>query len=138
MAVNTRELIFSIYSHVLLAIGVVIVAVGTYMLLSNLTGRFLMSQYPLGYEESRCDYIGTDVTAKLSTDSTLTLEEREIERSRIEEENRRAKETCLLELGALRDRREQSDFANAVNTLIVGFLVLIPHALMVARLNRGR
>jgi hypothetical protein len=136
MAANTRNLIFSIYAHLLLAIGVVIVAVGTYMLLSNLTGRFLMDKYPLGYEETRCDYIGTDAAVtRPPTDPALTPEQAEAERLRITEENRRAKETCLADLETFRARREQQDFANAVNTLIVGLLVLAPHAWMVARLN---
>lgn len=137
MATNTRNLIFSIYAHLLLAIGVVIVAVGTYMLLTNLTGRFLMSQYPLGYEETRCDYLGTDAAVtRLPTDPALTPEQAEAERLRIAEENRQAKANCLQELETYRGRREQQDFANAINTLIVGLLVLAPHGWMVARLNR--
>lgn len=138
MAATTRNLIYSIYAHLLLAIGVVIVAVGTYMLLSNLTGRFLMSEYPLGYEETRCDYLSIAAPMPTADTSSWTPEQREAERLRLEEENRTAKETCRQELETLRGRREQTDFANAVNTLIVGLLVLAPHGLMVFRLNQRK
>lgn len=130
----TRNLIFSIYAHLLLAISVLVVAVGTYMLISNLTGRFLMSQYPIGYEENRCDYIGME-KAIPSESPTMTAEERAAEQARVEAENTKAKQTCQQETENLRQRREQTDLANAINTLFVGFLLLVPHAVMVKRLN---
>lgn len=131
----TRNLIFSIYAHLLLAISVLVVAVGTYMLINNLTGRFVMSQYPLGWEESRCEHIGTEPT-KMEVDPDLSAEERAAEQARLEKEAAADKQACEAETERLRANREQTDLANAINTLVVGFLLLIPHAIMVKRLNR--
>jgi len=131
----TRNLIFSIYAHLLLAISVLVVAVGTYMLISNLTGRFLMSQYPIGWDESRCEFIGIEQT-KVDADPELSTEERAAEQARLEKETAADKQACEAETERLRTNREQTDLANAINILVVGFLLLVPHAVMVKRLNR--
>lgn len=139
---KSAVLIANIYAYLVLAIGVSVLAVGTYQLVRNLTGRMLLEKYPIGYEESRCDMFGQPyypvpaMETYPSSGDSQALNDQDEAQKKYEEQNKKAKAECMVQLDELRVRKASTDFYEAVALVFVGLLLTIPHAVFAFKLRR--
>jgi hypothetical protein len=134
-AKSPTSIIANIYAYALLAGSVVVLAIGVYMLAKNLLGRYVLDQYPLGYEETRCDYISSPYMP-MPVDGTRTPDQMEQDKQRYEEESKKAKAECEQQLVELRARKQNTDFYESLVLLVVGTLIFVPHVIFAYRLRR--
>jgi hypothetical protein len=133
---TTTTLIANIYAYLLLAGSVVVMAIGVYMLAKNLLGRFVLDSYPLGYEETRCDYLVGPYMPMPANGIAGSEAQQEKERQLQEAQNEKAKAECEQSLAELRVRKEKTDFYEAAVLLLVGILLFVPHVIFANRLRK--
>ncbi len=132
---SSTSIIANIYAYALLAGSVVVLAIGVYTLAKNVLGRYVLDRYPLGYEETRCDYMGSPYMP-MPVDGPASPVQVEQDKQRYEEEAEKAKAKCEQDLDALRTRKESTDFYEALVLLVVGTLIFVPHVIFAYRLRR--
>lgn len=103
-----RQVIASLYFYVMIAVGVILVSVGSFTLLAWGSKVVLLDNYPLGYEENRCQYL--EVTApKMDPQAALSAEDTE-----------KSYQRCLSALDKEREVRKVTDLTKAISLGLVG------------------
>lgn len=108
---NLGNLIRSIYFYFFSAVGLILLIVGIFQLSQWGVKSFLLPNYNLNYEETRCDYLPTKPESEPSSISATT----------------QSKQECLTSLEEQRKIRQVTDLAQALTFIVVGGVVFVFH-----------
>lgn len=115
-----KQQVITIYLQLFMAVGVIMMIIGGYRVAKNVYQRALFDQYPMGYDETRCDYIGYDRPMPVDTDAVAYDESEAKDRQ----------QQCLDRLEKDRAIRKASDLFDGMILLVLGGAVFAGHVVV--------
>lgn len=106
-----QKLIPTIYFYLLSAIGIVLLIIGIFNSFHYIVGITAYDKYPLGYNETRCDYI----TPALDSDGAM------------KPLNEQSKSDCVKSLETERKNKKIDDLEKSISFSVIGLLVFSSH-----------
>lgn len=115
-----QKLIPTIYFYLLSAIGIVLFIIGIFNSFHYVVGITAYDKYPLGYNETRCDYIAPAVATDGATKPVTE----------------QSKKDCLDSLEIERKNKKIDDLEKSVSFTIIGLLVFGFHFYFSRKLSK--